>query len=207
VERQDRLEADRWPRIQLRDWVRRWAVRYPSNEDAVLKELAGREYMDRGDMDIVIRWKFSADRRWLPGIQRRLDQEPDGWIEELTRRAFASTDDLAALLILDVLAGVGPAVASSVLMANDPDRYTVMDRKALSSLRAWKLLGLASKEATAREWLDYLHACRRLRDITGESLRMVDRALYQADGNTVCPRVLSPPPPRRPSSLCLRGGR
>ena len=70
-------------------------------------------------------------------------------------------------------------------MAHDPERYTVMDIRALRSLIS---LGLWSKgaqgsQASGLRWLDYLHVCRDLAQRTNRSLRTIDRALWAANGH------------------------
>ncbi len=110
-------------------------------------------------------------------------------LADLTSRAFACNDDLGALLVVCQLAGPGPALGSVFLMANAPDRYTVMDTRALKSLRALGLIPPGRADATAADWLDYLRACRALASKVGASLRTIDRALYQANGSTDVPSV------------------
>ena len=73
-------------------------------------------------------------------------------------------------------------LGSAVLTAANPERYTVMDTRAIVSVRALGLPGASFDNADHREWLDYLTTCRSLRDTTGESLRAVDRALFKAQG-------------------------
>lgn len=172
---------------QLRRWVHAWADVYPPAMDEPLDAFAGRDHLDRGAMAVMVRWKFNNMAHRKANATRSLDKEPDGRIEELTRRAFACNDDLGALLIVDVLRGVGPALGSSILMASDPERYTVMDVRSLQSLRALGLLAPGWPDASEREWLDYLTACRSLRDASRESLRRVDRALFSADGKAGMP--------------------
>lgn len=80
---------------------------------------------------------------------------------------------------MDVLRGVGPALGSSILMASDPERYTVMDVRSPRSIRELGLLPSGWPDASEREWLDYLGACRVLSATTGESLRRVDMGAVQ----------------------------
>lgn len=172
---------------QVRAWVRAWADVYPEKMDEPLVALDGRDHFDRDAMDVVIGWKFITMAHRRANARRYLRGESEARIEDLTRRAFGCGDDLGALLIVDVLPGVGAALGSSILMANDPDRYTVMDTRSLKSLRALGLFSSRWSDANEREWLDYLAACRSLRDATDESLRRVDRALYSADGKPGMP--------------------
>ncbi len=174
-------------KMQLREWVRAWADRYPAGEDEPLAPFAGRDSFDRNAMAVMVKWKFNNMAHRKANATRYLLKEPEGRIEDLTRRAFACSDDLGALLIVDVLRGVGPALGSSILMASDPECYTVMDVRSLKSIRALGLLDPGWPEASERGWLDYLGACRSLSDTTGEPLRRVDRALFSAEGSSEPP--------------------
>lgn len=108
---------------------------------------------------------------------------PEAKLRDLSGRAFGCNDELGALLILSLTPGCQAAGASAPLMAQNPARYTVFDRRAISSL---KFLGHWTEEAAARPcyaaWSGYLATCRWIAESTGRSLREVDRALYQANG-------------------------
>ena len=158
-------------KTELREWVRAWADVYPAGEDDPLAAFAGRDSLDHEALAVIVRWKFNNMAHREANATRYLAKEPERRIEDLTRRAFACNDDLGALLIVDVLRGVGPALGSSILMASDAERYTVMDVRSLKSLRAISLLAPGWPQASEREWVDYLAACRALRETTGEPLR------------------------------------
>lgn len=174
-------------KAQLRKWVHSWANVYPPADDEPLAAFSGWDSFDREAMDVVVAWKFNNMAHRRANARRGLAKEPDERIEDLTRRAFACNDDLGALLIVDVLRGVGPALGSSILMASDPERYTVIDTRSLKSIRALELLGPGWTDASEHDWLDYLRACRQLSQTTGEPLRRVDQALFSAEGGTELP--------------------
>ena len=97
------------------------------------------------------------------------------------------------------------AVASAVLMVLDPDRWSVMDRMANKSLVALRNALSVSEEishelgnlaylisgfsppvdylARSEDWPRYMAICREIAQLTGVSLREVDRALYKARGD------------------------
>ncbi len=64
-------------------------------------------------------------------------------------------------------------VASSILTAMPPDRFTVIDFRAL------KVLGCRSADRSVRFYLDYLRACRELATAHQVSLHDLDRAPWQ----------------------------
>ena len=87
-------------------------------------------------------------------------------------------------MLLYELKGVQKAIASAILQALRPERFTVYDTRAVKSLRA---LNLFIADPCKGEWLNYLESCRTIARRTGFSLRKVDRALWAANGRTGLP--------------------
>lgn len=82
-------------------------------------------------------WKFQSNAARRTRTHNVVANACDANIEEFSRRAFACNDDLGALLLVRrTSAGVGPALGSALLMANDPARYSVIDVNAIKSLHA-----------------------------------------------------------------------
>jgi hypothetical protein len=74
-------------------------------------------------------------------------------------------------------------VASAILTAQNPARYTVADFRALNSLHTMGLLEDSGDSPNwDRWWVHYLDACRWLAHGWGMSLRDADRALWAANG-------------------------
>ena len=169
--------------VALAGWIDYWAAKYDGAYDAVLEPLAGRPEFGPDEVATVYRWKY---RKLWP--QRKIDRMralPDSKVRLYTRRAFENRDQLAALLILTLIPGADAAGASAILTAQDPERYTVMDRRALQSLTAlhrWQPDD-QGRRASASSWLEYLEACRGLQTETGRPLRTIDRALWAANGD------------------------
>lgn len=166
----------------LHTWIQGWAGEYPAGDDDVLAPLKGVHELTRSHLAVIVKWKMEPHRR--AGTLRSLDKESDKRIAALSQRAFACSDDLGALLILQQLTGIGPALASAILMAQNPTRYTVMDRWAVVALR-WLEELPEDARAGSFVWLAYLQACRQISERTGESLRVLDRALYKGRGKPI----------------------
>jgi hypothetical protein len=64
-------------------------------------------------------------------------------------------------------------VASAIMTAIDPGRYTILDFRALFSL------GVERSFNSVGFYLAYLAACRRIAAAAGVELRTLDRALWQ----------------------------
>jgi hypothetical protein len=172
---------------QLSGWVAAWADRYNAAHDNQLAEFWCAEHLTRRTMEILIAWKFLRMPHRPSRAKRALADETDQAIIDITGAARLCLDDDAALRVIQAVAGVGPALGSSALMVLDPTRWTVLDVRALASVRA---IGYSSVPASAQgraTWGPYLDACRDIAVRTGASLRTVDRALFAANGQADMP--------------------
>jgi hypothetical protein len=163
------------------DWVDRWSRKYQQVGDSRIEKLAGKDAFSAEDVQKVYEWKYR--RMWPKRKIEAMRRLPEERVVDLSRRAFLCDDELGALMILTLIPGAGAAGASALLMARDPSRYTVMDVRAINSLIA---LGFWSENqgtrASCLTWPDYLSVCRNLAALTHRSLRIVDRALWSANG-------------------------
>ncbi len=159
------------PRFRLRFGIRKLRkliAQYGPGpkEDAALaagrRILAG-EYTGE-NLEIIIKWKnkrHAADRF----LKNREEEIRDAL-------AVGAKTERSAIAVLLGLNGVRTPVASAILTAIDPTRYTILDFRALESL------GNKSKDRSVHFYLVYLDACRMLASAHGVSLRDFDRALW-----------------------------
>lgn len=175
--------------MDLRGWVDCWSAKYPNPaaEDASLAEYSGAGYLTRAQAERLIDWKFQTDPRRRKRTHNLFATESDDRIHEVTKRAFSGVGDSDALLACMSLKGVGPATGSVFLMAQEPENYTVIDIRALKSMRALGRLPEGPPDARLEDWAPYLAECRKIAEETGFSLRIVDRAMYMANGQLDCP--------------------
>lgn len=167
------------------EWARAWAALY-DDDDTSLDELVGQTEFGRRELEIVLKWKLEP-RFWGRAL-RLIAGISDDEISSATRRAFEDDDDLRAIERLTTLPAVGIPIASAILTAQDPNRYTVADFKALASLHALRYLeGSGNRPNWRSWWLPYLDTCRFLSSSWGMSLRDADRALWAANGDTAMP--------------------
>jgi hypothetical protein len=166
---------------ELRQWIDHWSAKYPADYDAVLKPLTGKVGFTHDDLEVIYEWKFSG--LWPKSKVRLMREFPEQHVIALSGRAFACSDELGALVILTLIPGSGAAGASAILTAHSPERYTVMDVRAIRSLamlERWQAsLGTA---ASCLSWPDYLDTCRGIAARTDRPLRTVDHALWAAKG-------------------------
>lgn len=161
-------------------WVDYWADRYPVSADAeVLNEVGARVrqrgHYDRQDFITVGVWKSQR-------AKSRMASNTDAMIHDVT--ATALTAPLAIQhRILTLLKGVEVPMASSLLTVWQPDVHTVIDVRAVSSL----VKNREIPDPGANKYppyMEYLTVCQAISQRCGRDLRIVDRALYSANGRT-----------------------
>jgi len=162
-----------------------WDAKSQITEDKCLH--AGRALLDgvavRDNLRTVYQWKLQAFIRRFSRARAFADGIGDGIIESAVNAAREATlsDDGTirfALQALDKIPGVGIPVASAILMAIHPKRFTVIDRQAYKTLRV-----SFRDPIPIQEYLNYLGFCRSEADRLGVTLRQFDQALWQDGSN------------------------
>jgi hypothetical protein len=155
-----------------KEWVLARAERYAYEDDAAAGA-AGERAARSGaysyeDFLTVVRWKSA---RAVPRAERNA---PDA-VEHATRAAFASTDEVTRVTHLLTLDGVGVPVASALLHFAFPERYPILDFRALHTLGDPK----RRTQYSPALWADYVQRCQDLAREAGVSIRDLDKALWQ----------------------------
>lgn len=155
------------------EFVAEWSAAYPPGADkhvlgVVHPAVEEREHFTAPEAEDVIRWKSS---RAITSLRRN----QTGDVEAITGMALAGPEPLAHR-VLCVLHGVGVPVASALLTVARPDRFTVIDYRAVRTLREH-----GEWDATWPPYVVYVETCRRLATRCGAGLRSLDRALWAWD--------------------------
>ncbi len=150
--------------------IRELASRYPCGDD--LEALQAGHHIASGDytranVETIFVWKTGG--RGISRLRRNSDVES----HDALRLAVTAQTERAALAVLCGLCGVEIPVASALLTAIDPERYTIIDFRALESL------GVKRSWHTVESYIGYLKHCRKLAHQNAVSLRDLDRALWQ----------------------------
>jgi hypothetical protein len=154
------------------DEIETLAARFPSGGgDGRLVEVGvavlARGYYTREEFIEVCAWKTVRSR---PKIARNTEAA----VVQATGLAIGTEDEAARMTALLELDGVGVPTASTLLYCVFPDRYPILDVRALESL------GVKPRSQYPLSfWLEYLDACRELAQLAGVSLRTLDKALWQ----------------------------
>lgn len=147
------------------------AVRYDYEDDTEAlnagKSIASGNY-SRANLEVIFRWKTGGR-----GISR-LSRNTDAEIADALRLAIAACTERSAIAVLCGLNGVGIPVASAIMTVVDPQRFTIIDFRALEAL------GFSAPPVTTIDfYLVYLRKCRELADQFKVALRTLDRAMWQ----------------------------
>lgn len=121
----------------------------------------------RENLLAIYKWKTNG--RGISRIRWNSDEE----IVDALRLAVNAKTERAAISVLVGLCGVEVPVASAILTAIDPQRYTIIDFRALAAL------GQTNKNRSVDYYLSYLSTCRRMAQEHSVTLRTLDRALWQ----------------------------
>lgn len=167
------LPCDAMPPRLSRSWILRQAEKYPLAVDKEIAPLAGRARPRYDEVLRVVRWKAARSSGYF------LRNDP-AVVEARVREALDANDPLEALDILTRMHGVKERMASAILAAFRPDRYTVMDWRAWEALRSLGHLSEAEPRSWRKRWVPYLEACRALAVRFDVDLRTLDRALWEA---------------------------
>ena len=130
-------------------------------------EVQERGYLTKEELHDIARWKS-------PRRANLTLKNTDDFIKDITKSAFAATDDWTKLLTLTQLQGVGEPTASAILHLFDKGQYPLLDIHALWSV------GLPWKKRTSYPfWLEYIEFCHEIANRNNVSMRELDRALWK----------------------------
>ncbi len=157
-----------------REWVLAWASHYSYQEDTRIFGEIGlnarrRGWYERQEFLDVVRWKTKGR-----GIGRAQRNQAD-FVMAATQMGFLAAHPAVAVAALTSLAGVQVPVASALLTASYPDRYTVTDFRSQESIVDW---GGNRSYSTLRDYVGYIDTCCEQASRLGVTMRQLDRALW-----------------------------
>jgi len=159
--------------------IKYWADRYVDKqnhkdreeEKRIIKEIGPRirhkKFIDKEDFQAICNWKTKWATRYYNYNQ------PD-FIRAITKTAFSTNDERLRIEVLTLLKGVGWPVASALLHFMLPNKYPILDFRALESLGQD-----VPKKYDFEFWDKYVKYCRKHAKENGVTLRVLDRALWQ----------------------------
>jgi hypothetical protein len=127
----------------------------------------------RENLIIIFDWKTGGR-----GRSRLANNTDEEMAEALDVATHAKTDRIA-IAALCGLHGVGVPVASAILTAIYPEKFTIIDFRALETLGVPR----DRQKFDLESYLTYLNYCRGTASRYGVALRDLDRALWQRSRN------------------------
>lgn len=114
----------------------------------------------------VCRWKTPRSQKWC-------SQNGADLVEEVSRLALKTRSEQIRIEIWLILAGVQWPTASVFLHFAFPQRYPILDFRALDALGTE-----VPSQYTFAFWWKYTNFCQELAQQAGVSMRVLDRALW-----------------------------
>jgi hypothetical protein len=141
-----------------------------------LESLNRQDYLTKEQLLKILNWKSPR-----PLNHYKANSEIE--IEEITKLAFSTENDILKIHILTALKGVSFPAASAILMFYDPTRYPVLD------IRVWRQLYYAKMVDTnergqnfsLNDCAKYFQVVRMLADELNITARQVEKRLFDYD--------------------------
>jgi hypothetical protein len=187
------ISAAKGQEVLCREFVRKWAAQYDDDFPAKYKQdevrlkawlraqfREGRAYFDKRHFVEIATWKSQRPLR-------RYESNDEDLVQQVTALAFAARRDDLRLRLLTLLNGVGVPVASTILHFAFPDKYPIMDVRAVATLTRF---GLWTGPDPAQpgfigfdveDWQAYVRLMREHASRLGVTLRELDKALWAYD--------------------------
>src|SRR3989344_7624316 len=135
-------------------------------ENKLLDWFKNHQFMDKERFVQLGRWKT---KRQTKNYLRNSDED----VRKVINESLTSVDEEKRIEILMKLRGVSWAVASVILHFAFPNKYTILDFRAL-----WSLDKVRPKSYGFRFWIEYVLEFRNLVQETGLYGRTIDRGLW-----------------------------
>jgi hypothetical protein len=151
--------------------VREYAARFPGQDDdpglALGRVARGRGYYTLREFRTICRWKTV---RSAPLVARNTGSRVKAATAVALRESSSEVERMDALRALD---GVSWPTASVLLHLAYPERYPILDWRALHAL------GVQRSSYSQRFWEAYVSEYVRLMGVAGVDGRTLDKALWQ----------------------------
>ncbi len=136
-------------------------------------------YLTRDQLLKILHWKS-------PRPIRHYKSNTESEVEEITKLAFSTQNDVLKIHILTALKGVNYPSASAILMFYDKSKYPVLDIRVWQQLYKANLVDTNSKgqNFTLKQVDNYLTVIRNLSKELNLTARQVEKRLFDFDKET-----------------------
>lgn len=155
------------------DKIKNWAEHYNySRGEEGMPELGQKArqqgYLTKEELLQFFIWKTGGRGK------SRCERNSESYVQELTGISFKTAEERLQAEILTLLDGVDWPVASAILHFIFPEKYPILDFRALWSLGIDKV-----PTYNYQFWKEYTDACKMLAKANNVDMRTLDRALWQ----------------------------
>lgn len=159
---------------EIKVYADKYNARYSKSDDGIVdRELKdwfrNHRYLDRGNFIKLCLWKSKRPKKSYES-----EENDDATVREITKCAISSENEKVKIKSLMMLKGVSWPVASVILHFSQPDKYMIMDFRAVWSL-GWE----QPKQYSFEFWQKYTGEVNRIAKKFNVSLRILDKALWQ----------------------------
>ena len=156
----------------IKEYASKYNERYSGTDDEIVEKeskkwLKSHRFLDRGRFIKIGLWKSKRPKK-------KYESNDDLVVGEITRFSFATNSEEARIKSLMVLNGVSYPLASVILHFAFPNKYPIMDFRAI-----WSLGWQQPKYYTFDFWQKYCKEIKKISGKTGESIRAIDKALWE----------------------------
>jgi len=157
---------------KIREYAQKYDERYNGTDDEVVEKetkkwLRSHPFLDRDRFIKIGLWKSKRPKK-------KYESNDDLVVKEITRFSFSTNSEEARIKSLMVLNGVSYPLASVILHFAFPNKYPIMDFRAI-----WSLGWQQPKYYTFDFWQNYCKEMRMISKKVGENIRTIDKALWE----------------------------
>lgn len=157
---------------KIREYAQKYDERYKGTNDEIVENemkrwLESNRYLDRERFIKIGLWKSKRPKK-------KYESNDDLMVKEITRFSLMTKSEEARIRSLLVLNGVSYPVASVILHFAFPDKYTILDFRAI-----WSLGWDQPKYYTFNFWKKYCDEIKEISKMMGENIRTIDKALWE----------------------------
>lgn len=174
------MEIHKLTREEILDWNRKYDEDHPwwtQKEKELGDKFRRTKELTKDDLIQVVEWKFKDLKGRKDRVLGFIAKNDDSLVRRISSDVFGTTvkDDSYRIDSLQMLDGVGPALASTMLTFYDPKKYAVFD------IHIWReMYGKEPKNLfTTENYLKLLTDLRRIANNCNLDVRTVEKALFK----------------------------
>jgi hypothetical protein len=165
----------RFPKSGIRNLAARYENEMSERDKRLTEAIRGEVFPSYKRNGYLTKKEFLTVCAWkTPRSQPRCESNDENLIREISKIARTTASECMRIQVWTLLAGVKWPTASVFLHFAFPNKYPILDFRAL-----WSLRTDAPTQYTFAFWSDYVQFCRSLARKSGVTMRVLDQALWK----------------------------